>query len=154
MKDRISAEMTQQQMDAVLDAISTIKTNMPFLINLTSEERAALPKMEDNRRPFVEKALEYAKSDRDMLPRYIDLEELEKDLDLFRGLASIDRELGKLDESVKDTLAAAGSESYVAALTVYNAAKLAARANNPGIDSVVNDLKRQFYQDRSNGNEE
>lgn len=154
MKDRISAEMTQQQVDAVLDAISTIKTNMPFLINLTSQERAALPKMEDNRRPFVEKALEYAKSDRDMLPRYIDLEELEKDLNLFRGLASIDRQLGKLDESVKDTLAAVGSESYVAALTVYNAAKLAARGNNPGIDSVVNDLKRQFYQDRSNGNEE
>lgn len=154
MTNRVSAELTQQQVDAVLGAINTIKENLPFLINLNPEERAALPKMEDNRRPFVEKALEYGKSDEDMLPRYIDLGELEKDLNLFKGLASIDRELGKIDESVKDTLAAVGSESYVAALTVYNAAKLAARTNNPGIDSVVNDLKKQFYQDRSNGNED
>jgi len=154
MTNRISAEMTQQQVGAVLGAIDTIKENLPFLINLTTQERAALPKMDDNRRPFVEKALEYARSDEDMLPRYIDLDELEKDLSLFRNLATIDRSLGKLDESVKDTLAAVGSESYVTALSVYNAAKLAARTNNPGIDSVVQDLKKQFYQDRSGNGEE
>ena len=81
MINRVSAEITQQQVDTVLGAINTIKENLPFLINLTTQERAALPKMEDNRRPFVEKALEYAQSDEDMLPRYIDLEEDEHRVD-------------------------------------------------------------------------
>ncbi len=154
MTNRVSAEMTQQQVETVLGAIDTIKENLPFLINLKPEDRAGLPKMEDNRRPFVEKALDYAKKDKDMLPRYIDIEELEKDLTLFRNLASIDRELGRMDEMVKDTLAAVGSESYVAALSVYNASKLAARNGHWGTDSVVEDLKKLFYNQGNKGTEE
>lgn len=154
MKDRISAEMTQQQVDAVLDAISTIKTNMPFLINLSTDERMSLPKMEDSRRPFVEKALEYAESEANIRPPYIDLDELKLDLALFSNMQRIKREIGRLDESVNDTLTAVGSDSYVAALAVYNGAKMAARSNTPGIDHIVDDLKRHFYQDRSKDTQE
>ncbi len=154
MINRVSAELTQQQVNDALNAINTIKQALPFLINLTSQERSALPKMDDNRRPFVEKALEYGKSDEDMLPRYIDLDELDRDLSLFKELSRIGRELNKLDESIKDTLAAVGSESYVAALSVYNAAKMATRSGTKGIDTVVDDLKRQFYQERSNNSDE
>jgi hypothetical protein len=86
MTKRVSAEMTQQQVDAALGAIDTIKENLPFLINLTTQERSDLPK-NDSRRPFVEKTLEYARDDQDMLPRYIDLDELGRDLSLFKNLA-------------------------------------------------------------------
>ena len=127
---------------------------MPFLINLTTDERIAMPKMDDNRRPFVEKALYYAGSESNIRPPYLDLEEIKKDLKLFADLQRINRELGRLDESIRDTLIAVGSDGYVAALTIYNAAKMAQRANVPGIDHIVNDLKRQFYQEKPKETEE
>ena len=43
--NQISATMTQADRDAVLAAVATIKEKLPFLIDLTSEQRKSLPKM-------------------------------------------------------------------------------------------------------------
>jgi hypothetical protein len=57
---QISATLAQSDRDAVLAAITTIKQKLPFLTDLTMEERKALPKMGDKSRAFVSKALEVA----------------------------------------------------------------------------------------------
>jgi len=76
----ISATLTQADREAVMTAVATIKEKLPFLIDLTADDRKALPKMGDKSRAFVTKALEVATQNPDFLPRSFDLEELRKDV--------------------------------------------------------------------------
>lgn len=55
--NRISASLSQADRDAVMKAIATIREKLPFLVDLTTEERRSLPKMGDKSRAFVSKAL-------------------------------------------------------------------------------------------------
>jgi hypothetical protein len=58
--DQISATFSTKDQQDVLDAINTIRTKLPFLIDLTIEERRFLPKMGDKSRAFVSQALTVA----------------------------------------------------------------------------------------------
>ena len=58
--NRISATLSQADQQAVLSAINTIRQKLPFLIDLSPEERHTLPKMGDKSRGFVSQALDLA----------------------------------------------------------------------------------------------
>ena len=119
----ISAQLSQADRDAVMAAIATIKAKLPFLIDLSAEERKALPKMGDKSRAFVSKAMEVATQNPDFLPRSFDLAELQKDVQLFEALYPVLMSLTQLHDLVDDTCLAVGSEAYAAALQVYTYAK-------------------------------
>jgi hypothetical protein len=55
--DLIKGEILPEQLQAVLQAIHDIQTNLPFLIDLTTDERRSLPKMGDKSRAFVDQGL-------------------------------------------------------------------------------------------------
>jgi hypothetical protein len=139
---QISATLTQKERDAVLQAISTIKEKLPFLVDLSNEERKALPKMGDKSRAFVSKALEIATQNPEFLPRSFDLEEMRKDVQLFEALYPVLLALTQLQELVDDTSLAVGSEAYAAALQVYNYAK--ASEQTAGLDAVVEEMGQRF----------
>ncbi|MEH2371996.1 hypothetical protein [Nostoc sp.] len=139
---QISATLTQTERDAVLHAISTIKEKLPFLVDLSSDDRKALPKMGDKSRAFVSKALEVAAQNPEFLPRSFDLEEMRKDVQLFEALYPVLLSLTQLQELVDDTTMAVGSEAYAAALQVYNYAK--ASGQGAGLDAVVVEMGRRF----------
>lgn len=58
--NRISASLSQADREAVMSAIATIREKLPFLIDLTTQERRSLPKLGDKSRAFVSKSLEVA----------------------------------------------------------------------------------------------
>ena len=93
----------------MMTAVATIKEKLPFLIDLTADDRKALPKMGDKSRVFVSKALEVATQNPDFLPRSFDLKELRKDVQLFEAMYPIVVALTQLQELVDDTCFAAGS---------------------------------------------
>lgn len=138
----ISATLGQTDRDAVMDAIATIKAKLPFLIDLSAEERKALPKMGDKSRAFVSKALEVATQNPDFLPRSFDLSEMRKDVQLFEALYPLLLSLTQLQELVDDTCMAVGSEAYASALSVYNYAK--ASGQGAGLDAVVGEMGQRF----------
>uniref|UniRef100_A0A832H4J4 Uncharacterized protein n=1 Tax=Oscillatoriales cyanobacterium SpSt-402 TaxID=2282168 RepID=A0A832H4J4_9CYAN len=139
---QISATLDQLDRDAVLAAIATIKQKLPFLMDLTTEERKALPKMGDKSRAFVSKALEVATQNPDFLPRSFDLEEMRKDVQLFEAMYPIVMAMTQLQELLDDTYVAVGSEAYSAALQVYNYAK--ASGQGAGLETVVDELGQRF----------
>ena len=59
-ENRVSASLGDAERTALLGAIANLKSSLPFLIDLTPEERRALPKLGDKSRAFVSKALEVA----------------------------------------------------------------------------------------------
>jgi hypothetical protein len=140
--NQISAILTPADRDAALAAITTLKEKLPFLIDLTMEERKALPKMGDKSRAFVSKALEVATQNPDFLPRSFNLEEMRKDVQLFEAMYPIVVALAQLQELMDDTYVTVGSEAYAAALQVYNYAK--ASGQGAGLDGVVDELGQRF----------
>jgi hypothetical protein len=140
--NQISATLTQTDRDMVMNAVATIKGKLPFLVDLNAEERKALPKMGDKSRAFVSKALEVATQNPNFLPRSFDLEELRKDVQLFEALYPLLLSITQLQELLDDTCLAVGSESYAAALQVYNYAK--ASGNVGGMDAVVGEMGQRF----------
>jgi hypothetical protein len=139
---QISATLAQSDRDAVLAAITTIKQKLPFLMDLTTEERKALPKMGDKSRAFVSKALEVATQNPEFLPRSFDLEEMRKDVQLFEAMYPIVMAMTQLQELLDDTYTTVGSEAYSAALQVYNYAK--ASGQGAGLETVVDELGQRF----------
>lgn len=145
----INAQIDNKEKQEILNLIQQIEAKLQFLINLTPEERQALPKMGDKSVAFVQKAIELAQQNPNLVPPYVNIEELKRDFELANQLRDILNAVARLFEKVSDTYIAAGSEAYVAALTFYNSAKAAAKMNVPGTDVIVNELSERFEKKSS-----
>ena len=142
MSNRISAKLSQSDRAEILEALTVIKTKLPFLTSMTPEERKALPKMGDRSQAFVIKAMEVAKQNPDFLPRSFDLEEMQLDVELFESLYPIVAAFAQLDGMLDDTYKLVGSEAYIAALQVYNYAK--ASGHQAGLAPAIEELGQRF----------
>jgi hypothetical protein len=145
----ISATLGQADREAVMAAVATIKEKLPFLVDLSVEERKALPKMGDKSRAFVSKALEVAAQNSDFLPRSFDIDEMRKDVDLYEALYPIVLSLAQLQELLDDTHVTVGSEAYAAALQVYHYAKASGKGG--GLDVMVEALGQRFARKSRKG---
>lgn len=140
----ISIELKNDEIKEISHLIEQLFQRMPFLINLTPEERINLPKMADKSVAFVEKALEFAENNPQLVPPYVNVDELRKDFQLSENLRPLLNQARQLVEKLDDTVLAVGSEAYVAALAFYNSAKYAAKSNVPGSDTVIEELSKRF----------
>lgn len=142
MENRIAATLSAADRDAVLAAIAQIRTLLPFLIDLSPEERQALPKMGDKSRAFVGQALQLAQNDDSYLPRSFDVAEMKRDVELAEALYPIMTALKQLSEFVDDTYVQVGSEAYTAALVVYQSAKRSGQGS--ALDGLLDALGQRF----------
>ena len=140
--NRISATLSQADRQAVLDAVNTIRTKLPFLIDLSPEERKALPKLGDTGRGFVAQALQVAEQNPDILPRSFDVAEMRKDVELLDALLPVVTAFAQLNELLDDTYTAVGSEAYVAGLFVYQYVRAAGKGS--ALDGALDALGQRF----------
>ncbi len=143
----ISASLTAADQQAVFEAIATIKAKLPFLVDLSTDDRKTMPKLGDKSRAFVRKALEIATQNPDFLPRSFDLDEMKRDVELFDALFPLMMSFMQMQELLDDTVTAVGSEAYSAALQVYAYAK--ASGNTGGLDAVVEEMGQRFARKSS-----
>ena len=144
MENKVSITLAADAVTKINAAIATINSNLPALINLTAEERIALPKMGDKTLSFVTKALEYSKQNSAIVPQFLNMAEFEKDVNAVTQLNNLLRPLQQLTEKLEDTTLEAGSEAYSAALVFYTAVKSAAKAGVPGMKNINDDLQARF----------
>jgi hypothetical protein len=140
--NRISASLSDADQQAVLAAIQTIRQKLPFLVDLSPEERRSLPRMGDRSRGFVAQALEIATQNADILPRSFDVEEMRKDVELLGSLSPVLTALAQLNELVDDTVMEVGSEAYTAALAVYQYTRAAGKG--AALDGALDSLGQRF----------
>jgi len=143
--NKVSAVLDENTVAGVMAAIADIKTKLPFLIDLASDELKSLPRLGGKNLIFTTKALALVKQDSGFLPRDFSVEEMEKDVNLFNSLQTIRTEIAKLAEMVEDTYTEVGSEAYAAALVVYDNAKRNG-ANTVGMDDSLDELSKRFYR--------
>ena len=140
----ISATLSTSDRDAILAKLNEVKALLPFLVNLTADERSTMLKMGDRSIPFVDKSLGYAQSNGNLIPAYLDVAELKKDVDLVKNLDQVYNAMLQVYTALDDTYIALGSEAFNASLTFYNIVRDAAKKNVPGASAIYEDLKQRF----------
>jgi hypothetical protein len=150
--DRINAVLNNSTAAEITTKLSEVQTLLPFLTDLTVDERKSLPKLGDKSRAFVDRCLELARQDDSFLPRKFKVEDFGTDLALYTALEPLRQRLATLLELVEDTQMLAGSEAYLDALDVYDAAKRAGLG--AGLDQLLDRVSRRFAKRRSEKNPE
>jgi hypothetical protein len=146
----ITAKLSAADIQAVKAAVETIRTKLPFLVNLTTDERKGIFKTGQGSLAFVQNSLQAAENNPDIFPKSFDAEEFSSDVDLFAGLTDVNTTIAQLASEVDDTRLAVGGEAMNEATQVYNYVKAAAK-NTPGLKPVADQLGERFQKVRPNG---
>lgn len=142
--NRINSTLTEEQIAEVKASVQNIYTNIPFLLGLTVEERISLPKINVANKVFTEDAINAIINNAGMLPNYLNVGNIQTDMQLFAQLDELTSLIRQLLEKLEDTQILAGSEAYVSALAGYRLFGAAAEAGIPGSDAVYESLKARF----------
>lgn len=146
MENRIDVTLTQETQSQVLAGITALKTLMPFLTKLSAADRESMQMLSDGRKPFVEKAYDFASRNISINPGTGLVEAGVRDIGLYSFLSTAETELLRLAEMVRDTKQLAGAESYLVARFIYQKAKMALKMGEPGMQTIVDELGKLFKQ--------
>ena len=142
--NNVSIVIDDEALKNIQTGLDMINANLPKLITLTAEQRQTLPKMGDKTVAFVNKSLEYARQNPQVVPSYLNMEEFAKDVEAVNKLFQVSAPLQKIAEGLDDTALMAGSEAYAAALAFYTSLKAAITAGETGLKNVYGDLSARF----------
>lgn len=141
----VSIKIKSEDLQKAYQAVKTLSEIFePHLIALKPLERQQYPKMSDKTEPFVRNALEYMKTAPQFAPPYLNVEEMEIDLNAVVQLLPILQVLDQLYHNLDDTILLSGSEAYSAARGYYNSVKQAVKMNIPGAKPIYEALKKRF----------
>jgi hypothetical protein len=140
----LSATLSDADKTAILTKINEITALLPFLLNLTPDERRGLQAMGDGNEPFITKAITYAEANPQFVPPYLNVAEFRKDVNLVIQITPILQALAQLMEGLRDTALAAGSEAFAESRVFYKSVQVAAGLNVPGADTIAEDLGQRF----------
>jgi hypothetical protein len=141
----VSFQIADKDLADIKAAIDTLKAKLlPNLKALTPTEKKELPKMGDKTTAFVQKTLEYCKSNPDLCPQYLDVAALEVDVKAVETIRNIYAPLLQIVEALDDTMTLSGSEAYSGSLMYYNSAKFGAKSNINGAKTIYEELSSRF----------
>ena len=116
----------------------------PYLTPRTPEQREQMLKMGSASVDFIAKAHGYAAGNVKFRPVILDMEEFDSDAASVATLAPVHRLLGGINLDVDSTMMTSGSDSYAAALMVYNNVKMLAKAGFPGAQAAYDDMRESL----------
>jgi hypothetical protein len=137
-QNKISAALAASAVTNINAAIATIRTNLPFLINLTPDQRKTLAHAASAGQGVIQSALTFAAQHPEALPGTFDSVEFAKDGALLAAYGPIVAAIAALNEDVSDSHIALQSDLYSEFVDVYAFAQANNRsgAYNTFIDSV------------------
>ncbi|MBT7468860.1 MAG: hypothetical protein HN692_00455 [Candidatus Cloacimonetes bacterium] len=147
LENKIDAVVTDESKTAVANAVQAVRDALPFLLDLTPDERRKMLALGDKSVAFVTKALELAIQNSDFLPGSFNVAEMRKDVNLYNDLHAMRGSIVQLQELLEDTIMQAGNEAYSAALLVYHYAK-ETRMHSDGLDELVDEMSKRFHRKR------
>jgi hypothetical protein len=148
-ENRISLSFSEADKTTINETIQKLNTLLaPKLITLSKDDRKRLYKINDDAIPFVEKVAQYAVSNPEFVPNFMDANEFTKDFSAFTDLRAFARILMQLSQSMDDTSTLAGSEADEFARMFYASVAQAAKLGAPGAQAIYEDLRPRFEAQR------
>jgi hypothetical protein len=142
-KPNISAVLTDADKETIKTNIKNSKLLMPFLLNLSVEERAKLRKIGSKREGYVEDVYDTSIANAEALPAELKTDEWTKDELLTKQLVEVREVLSSFMEAVEDTILLLGNERIHFADLAYGHLKQSAK-NNSSISNDIERIARQF----------
>lgn len=141
----IDATLSAADLQAVKDAFAEVLEKLPFLINLTADERKSTVKTGPDSLSFVTNALAAAQANPTILPVSFITQAFKNDVDLFAVLTELSTLATSVASQIDDTRLAVGGEAMQAATQVYSYVKTAAKST-PGLKPVAAQLGERFQR--------
>ena len=141
----ISVEFTQAEMDEMNTALTSVENILKSkVINLTASQRQQYGRLGDGTENFDSKVGVYAQQKPEIIPFFVDGNELAKDVISRNALTPVLKRLKSLHETVDDTHKLLGWDVYNNVIAIYRNVKMLSKQNVPGINAIYDDLKKQF----------
>jgi len=147
MQNLISASLTPEVKQEVLQKLTEIKSELNFLMTLQPQEVQGLVKVGNNFIPFLDKAYHAVNSHPEIMPQVFDVEEFKNDYLLSKDLMTIHDQIKQLAESLEKTMFAVSSDAMTESLEVYTAVKQH-RDKVPGLNVVAEEMGQFFKRTR------
>jgi hypothetical protein len=141
----IDATLSAADQQAVKDAFATIRAKLPFLVNLTADERKSTFKAGPNSLSFVQNTLSAAEGYSQIIPPSFDVPAFKRDVELFALLTELTTLAESLFSQIDDTRLAVGGEAMQQGSQVYKLAQ-AAQDTVPGLKPVVAQMAERFQR--------
>jgi hypothetical protein len=141
----IDASLSAADIQAVKDAFAAVLNKLPFLVNLTTDERKSTFALGPDRLSFVKNAATAAAGNPGILPASFGVAAFQRDVDLFEALTELGTLADSVTSQIDDTRLAVGGEAMQEAIQVYNYVKEAAKTA-PGLKPVADQLGEQFQK--------
>ncbi|MHB8139634.1 MAG: hypothetical protein ACYDGO_14780 [Smithellaceae bacterium] len=103
-----------------------------------------MPKMGDKTVAFVQKTLEYSLQNPELVPQFLNVDELAMDVHAVEAIRAMYEPLLQITEALSDTMTLSGSEAYSASLMFYNSTKNAMKSKIHKAETIYNDLSNRF----------
>jgi hypothetical protein len=145
LPNRVSAELPEEDLGAVLGGFTTARGKMPFLVELTKEQRKRLVRIDGSAQPWSEKMLQFATQHPEIIPPKFDVREMGRDVRLWAQLIEIDQALTSLKQLVDDTLLSAAVDAYSAALAVYQLGQNSGLTGE-GLEDLIDEFGQRFVR--------
>ena len=101
---QIHSTLSAADQEAILAAVGTIRQKLlPFLVDLSPEERKATQKLGGKTHGFAKKAFEIAAQNPGILPASVSVDELRNTERLYESLDAIKLAIDQLQKQVDDT---------------------------------------------------
>lgn len=142
---RNSFEIPDDDLQVIQAAVQTLQAKLvPYLVNISADDKRTLTKMGSKSVDFVSKTLNYATTNPQFKPAFIDIDEFSRDVTAFGLLRSLQQPVSQLADMLDDSLALTGSDAMTAALAYYQSVKTANKLNLPGAATISDDLSTRF----------
>ncbi len=151
----ISFQISDDELSRVNKAIDELEEILiDKLISLKAIDRLSILKMGAQKTQFVNNCLQYMKQNPELTPQFVDVEEMEVDINAYRTLELINGRIRKIYSLIDDSKMLSGSEAYSSALCFYNNIKVAVKANVSGAKPIHENLRKQFPRKKRKNKEE
>lgn len=145
-RDRIDKVVTTEQMTALDTAITELLGSVSFLQAVDPAEAKHMVKIGQKTETFAIKAIEIGKQHIGLLPRDLDLDKVERDVELRAALAIRFLQIKYLHQLMQETMMLLGTDIYSAALAIYRSLK--ANGKEAGLASLLAELGITFEGQR------
>lgn len=141
----ISLEFSSEELTELDNALKKIEDILHGKThNLTTDERRQYGSIAEQNKLFVNKAKTYMEQYPDLVPRYIDKAEFDRDYAAREAIETRYMRIHRIQEQFSDTKVLLDHDNYQAALSFYRNIRVLSQENVPGTKTVANDLKQFF----------
>lgn len=143
----VSANFSAEEKAEVMNHLKSISDSLNFLQSIAPQDVSSLFKAGTAYLPLIDIVHEVVNQHPEIMPRIFDIDELNKDYELFINLRPIEAQIKELTEAVEKTCIAAGSDLMDASFEVYAAVKQN-KDKVPGLDATYKEMAKFFKRSR------